>query len=170
MSTVGELRAQRIELLQRMPVFGAIRADTLSLLLEQAHLREVPAHGWFFREGDRADSMFVLERGEVSVIRTWRGEDWVLHTLRAGDCFGEMALMDLAPRSASVRAEADCSAIEVGAGDLLQLYEHDPEQFALIQMNIGREVCRRLRATDELLFRLRIGEMPTVPMGLFRAS
>ena len=157
------LRAQRIELLQRMPVFGAIRADTLSLLLEQARLRHVDAGGWFFHEGDHADSMFVLERGEVSVIRTWHGEDWVLHKLAAGDCFGEMSLMDLAPRSASVRAEVPCSAIEIGAGDLLHLFEHDPEQFALIQMNIGREICRRLRQTDEMLFRARMGEAAQTP-------
>jgi CRP-like cAMP-binding protein len=168
--TAGALRAQRIELLQRMPVFGAIRDDTLSLLLEQARLRDVAAGGWFFREGDRADSMFVLETGEVAVIRTWHGEDWVLHKLAAGDCFGEMALMDLAPRSASVRAEAPCSAIEIGAGDLLHLYEHDPEQFALIQMNIGREVCRRLRAADDLLFRERQGGTPLAAEILFKAT
>ena len=75
-----------------------------------------------------------------------------------GDCFGEMALMDLFPRSASIRALADCTAIELTPDDLMRLYEHDLEQFTLVQMNIGREVCRRLRATDELLFRARMGD------------
>jgi CRP/FNR family cyclic AMP-dependent transcriptional regulator len=68
-----------------------------------------------------------------------------------------MALMDLQPRSASVRADTDCLAIELAAADLMRLYEHDVEQFALIQMNMGREVCRRLRYTDELLFHFRMG-------------
>jgi CRP/FNR family cyclic AMP-dependent transcriptional regulator len=94
----------------------------------------------------------------------------VLHRLAAGDCFGEMALMDLFPRSASVRAEQDCSAIELAASDLLRLFEHDAEQFALIQMNIGREISRRLRTTDELLFRASMGETDTQPAGLFRSS
>ena len=53
--------------------------------------------------------------------------------------------------------------------DLLRLYEVDVEQFALIQMNIGREVCRRLRATDELLFRVQMGEVPVGPDAFFRA-
>lgn len=151
----------RLELLQRMPIFGAIRDDALLFLLAQAREVTVAAGAHFFREGDPAQSMFVLESGKVLVFKSWQGRDFVLQHLEAGDCFGEMALMDLCPRSASVRAEADCVAIELDTGDLLRLFERDAEQFALIQMNMGREVCRRLRATDEMLFRTLMGEAPT---------
>lgn len=147
-----------IELLQRMPIFGAIREDTLSVLLQHAGAVAVPAGAYLFRETDAASSMFVLESGSVSVLKLWQGKEHLLHHLGAGDCVGEMALMDLQPRSASVRADTDCLAIELASADLMRLYEHDVEQFALIQMNIGREVCRRLRATDELLFRFRMGD------------
>jgi CRP/FNR family cyclic AMP-dependent transcriptional regulator len=147
-----------IELLQDMPVFGAIRDEALNFLLALAREIEVPAGHYFFRENDPASSMFVLEHGAAEVIKGWQGHDTVLHQLHAGDCFGEMALMDLFPRSAAVRAVEDCRAIELSASDLLRLFEHDAEQFALIQMNIGREVCRRLRATDERLFHATMGE------------
>jgi CRP/FNR family cyclic AMP-dependent transcriptional regulator len=159
----------RVEMLQRMPVFGAIREDALRLLLEHCRPVEVPAGGYFFRENDAADSMFVLEAGRASVIKSWRGREFVLHGLDAGDCFGEMALMDLFPRSASVRADEDCRAIELTNADLLHLFERDAEQFALIQMNIGREVCRRLRATDNLLFRATVGDTPAGPGTFFRS-
>jgi CRP-like cAMP-binding protein len=69
-----------------------------------------------------------------------------------------MALLDLSPRSASIRALADSSAFTVTPAALLGLFERDAVQFALIQMNIGREICRRLRLTDEMLFRARMGE------------
>ena len=151
----------RIELLQSMPVFGATREDTLQFLLSQARTVVVPAGHYFFREDDPASSMFVLEAGRAAVVKSWQGRELVLHRLDAGDCFGEMALMDLCPRSASVLAEADCRAIELTAADLFCLFERDAEQFALIQMNIGREVCRRLRTTDDLLFRATMGETPT---------
>lgn len=154
----------RLELLQRMPIFGAIRDDALLFLLAQAREVSVAAGAFFFRENDPAQSMFVLESGRVVVFKSWQGRDSVVHHLDPGDCFGEMALMDLCPRSASVRAESDCVAIEFGSGDLLRLFERDAEQFALVQMNMGREVCRRLRATDELLFRARMGEaLPRPP-------
>ena len=152
------MQPTRIELLQRMPVFGAIREDMLELLLAHAKAVAVHADAYFFREHDAASSMFVLETGRVSVIKSWQGRELVLHGLGAGDCFGEMALMDLFPRSASVRADEDCRAIELTATDLLHLFERDAEQFALIQMNIGREMCRRLRATDDLLFLALSGE------------
>ena len=157
------MQPTRIDLLQRMPVFGAIREDMLCVLLEHAHEVVVERGGFFFREHDPACSMFVLETGRVSVVKRWQDRDFVLHSLGAGDCFGEMALMDLLPRSASVRADADCRAIELTAADLLHLFERDAEQFTLIQMNIGREVCRRLRAADELLVRARMDE--GLPLG-----
>jgi CRP/FNR family cyclic AMP-dependent transcriptional regulator len=50
-----------IELLQRMPIFGAIRDDSLRVLLHQARQVAVPAGAYFFRETDAASSMFVLE-------------------------------------------------------------------------------------------------------------
>ncbi len=164
------MHAVRIEMLQRMPIFGAIRDDTLTFLLERARSVEVQAGDYFCREGDEAQTMYVLERGRAAVIKRWKGLGYVLHYLAEGDCFGEMALMDLCPRSASVRAEADCAAIELSAEHLYHLAKHDLEQFALIQMNMGREVSRRLRSTDEMLFRVRMGEALPGAGGLARAA
>lgn len=145
---------RRIELLQRMPIFGAIEARTLETLLREAAGVEVDAGDYFFREGEMADAMFVLERGLVTVVRRWEGRDYRLRELGPGDCFGEMALIDLFPRSASVVALQDCSAIRLTNSDLYRVYETSVEQFALIQMNIARELSRRLRTADERLFRL----------------
>lgn len=155
--------------LQRVPVFGALREDSLEFLLDQARELEVPAGEWFFREGDPAEAMFVLERGAVVVLKGWRGQAMELRRLEAGDCFGEMALVDLYPRSASVRALADCRALALTPAALLGLFERDAEQFALFQMNIGREICRRLRQTDEMLFRARMGE-PAAPHTVFGST
>jgi CRP-like cAMP-binding protein len=152
------MQTPRIELLQRMPIFGALRQDTLQFLLEQARSKSVAAGEYFFREKEPADSLYVLETGRAAVIKSWEDGEFVLRHLERGDCFGEMALMDFFPRSASVRAVADCTAIALAPADLYRLFERDAEQFALIQMNMGREVCRRLRESDEQLFRVRMAE------------
>jgi len=146
----------RIELLQRMPIFGGIRDDALQFLLEQAPTVVVAARQFFFREGDPPTGMFVLEQGRVAISREWRGQEVVMRYLSKGDCFGEMALMDLQSRSASVRAVDDCTAIELTPANLYRLFEMNTEQFAMIQMNMGREVCRRLRLADEVLFQARM--------------
>lgn len=147
----------RTALLQRMPIFGAIGPETLEFLVGQTRTSEIDAGACFFREGEVASHMFVLESGRVEVVRTWQGRELHLCELGVGDCFGEMALLDLWPRSASVRALEPCRAIEIAAADLFALFERDPVQFALIQMNLAREMSRRLRATDEQLFRVWVG-------------
>jgi CRP/FNR family cyclic AMP-dependent transcriptional regulator len=151
------VNAARIELLQGMPIFGALREDALECLLAGAAAVVRNAGEAYFREGDRsAQSVYVVERGGVRVQKRWQGGEWVLKELGVGDCFGEMSLLDLEPRSASVCAIADDTcAIQFGAEALHRLFSHDPEQFALLQMNIAREVCRRLRAADEMLLGVR---------------
>jgi len=148
---------QRLELLQRMPIFGAISADALEFLLQRAATVRLAAGEHFFHEGDGATGMFVLEAGHVLIARAAAGRTIVLGELGPGDCFGEMALMDMHPRSASARAVDECQAIEIRPDALYELFKHDCVQFALIQMNMGREVCRRLRATDDLLFAVSAG-------------
>lgn len=143
-----------IALLQGMPIFGALREDTLDFLLGLMRTVAVDPPGCFFREGDAATGLFVLESGTASVLKGWGGQQVLLHHLHAGDCFGEMALMDLQPRSATVRADAPCRALQLDSSDLYRLYERDLGQFTLIQMNMGREVSRRLRQLDDDLFRL----------------
>jgi CRP-like cAMP-binding protein len=139
-----------------MPIFGGIRTDVLQFLLTLCPVVFVATNEHFFHEGDQADSMFVLQTGRVAVLKSLRDQQCLLSILKEGDCFGEMAVMDLGPRSASVRALEDCTAICISAANLYQLYTLDLKQFTLIQMNMGREVCRRLREADSRLFRAKM--------------
>jgi CRP-like cAMP-binding protein len=147
----------RIELLQSMPVFGAVREETLTYLLGLSSMVSVATGGFFFREGDEAQSMFVLESGKAAVVKHWNDQQYVLSHMAKGDCFGEMSIMDMRRRSASVVAVEPCQAIELPSASLYAIYQRDVEQFALIQMNLGREVSRRLRDADERLFQEKIG-------------
>jgi CRP/FNR family cyclic AMP-dependent transcriptional regulator len=147
------MQEARIELLQRMPIFGGIKTEVLEFLLGLCPIVSMATNEFFFREHDQGDSMFVLETGKAAVMKHWAGQDYLLQTLNeGGDCFGEMAVMDHCPRSASVRAVDNCSAIRISAANLYQVYANDLKQFALIQMNMGREVSRRLREADNRLF------------------
>lgn len=142
----------RIKLLQATPVFGGVTEECLNFILERSSQMDIAEGGYFFHEDDAAASMFVLEIGVVSVIKHRRDVPIVLHQLKDGDCFGEIALMEMMPRSAAVRADTHCQAIELPVSVLLELYQTNLEQFTLIQMNLGREICRRLRYADACLF------------------
>src|SRR5262249_28317770 len=116
------MKETRIDALQRMPIFGGIRADVLEFLLDSSGTVNVSKDDYFFHENDKAESMFVLEEGEVSVLKLWGGQQYVLRRLQQGDCFGEMALMDLFPRSASILAIAPCKAIELSTASFYKIY------------------------------------------------
>jgi CRP-like cAMP-binding protein len=156
----------RLTLLTAMPVFGGLDETTLELLTALAQPITVAAGEHFFREGDQTRAMYVLESGRVEIYKTWQGASKVLRIMEAGDCFGEMALIDLFPRSASALALEDSEALQLTPEILQQVYRSDPDQFTLLQMNMGREVSRRLRHVDELLFRALMGDtLPETTVG-----
>ena len=79
----------KIRLLERMPIFGGIRTDIIELLIERVRDVSITAGDYFIREGSRGTSAFVLEEGSVSILKSWRDEDYFLHHLKSGSCFGD---------------------------------------------------------------------------------
>jgi len=138
-----------LDTLANMPVFGGVPADALSFILARTKRVQVPRGKCYFREGQLGDTMYVLLQGYVEVCRWPNGHRDVLGRLGPGDCFGEMALLDLYPRSASVEAIEDSAALGITHGLLYDLYAHSPEPFTIVMMNLARELSRRLRAADE---------------------
>ncbi len=145
---------QWCQLFRRMPVFGGVTTETLEWLLARSETINVAAGDYLFQEGEAASSFFVILEGAVSAERDWRGTPVHLHRLVAGDCVGEMALIEVQARSASVRAIDDVVTVEVTLRTLHQLYRHNLEQYAILMMNMGREVSRRLRQANDRLFEL----------------
>jgi CRP/FNR family cyclic AMP-dependent transcriptional regulator len=105
-----------------------------------APVREFKAGGIIFREGDPASEFFVIQSGKVDI----RLGNRLLGTLSDRDIFGEMALIDAAPRSATAIAATDVKIVPVGEKQFLFLVSRTP-YFAL---NIMRVLARRLRATN----------------------
>ncbi|MDM0046082.1 cyclic nucleotide-binding domain-containing protein [Variovorax dokdonensis] len=141
-----------VEHLQQMALFGGVGAGALHLLLDNARVVERQPTGFFLREGDTSGSFYVLLQGRAAVCRHWGNREVQLGVLSAGDVFGEMAPLDLRPRSASVQALEPSRAVEIGADRLLSLFESEPREFAIIQMNLARELSRRLRRIHDQLF------------------
>jgi CRP-like cAMP-binding protein len=141
-------------LLRRMPIFGGLNDSAIGFILDHSVTCSVASGDYFFREGDAARSLHVLISGSVIIEKNWNGVPVELRSLAKGDCFGEMAIIDLQARSASVRASTECQSIEITRATLHKLCQQDLEQYAILMMNMGREVSRRLRIASERLFAL----------------
>jgi CRP-like cAMP-binding protein len=143
-----------LSFLQGTPIFGGLEAEALKLVASHLLRRVLPAGSLVLSEGEAAREMYVVESGlaEVRVHRSPPDEgDVHLATLKAGDCFGEMSLLDIQSRSASVTTRAETSLLVLRYRELLVIRNADAETFTFLVMNIAREVSRRLRASQRLL-------------------
>lgn len=144
------------DLLQEVAIFGGIKMEIIRHLLENASNKALEEGDVLFQEGDDSQCMYLIEQGRIAVTKAWQSQDYLLKELSVGECIGEMALFDFSPRSATATALQPTRVIEITSQRLLEVYDRDLEQFTLIQMNLGREVTRRLRETDRCLFKQRI--------------
>ncbi len=80
-----------------------------------------------FEEGDEAIFAYVLTEGVIEIVQTTKGEQQVLGKVEKGTVFGEMAIIDGFPRSASARAAADCKVQEVGHKEFLNYISKKPD-------------------------------------------
>jgi CRP-like cAMP-binding protein len=138
--------------LSASPVFGGLTDDELAAVVPFFKEAAFPRGTVIVREGELAGEMYYILRGAVVVTtRCGTGDEEVLATLRRGDCFGEMSLIEVAPRSATVRAVEDTTALSLTARDLQALRKTHLKTFAMIVLNIAREISRRLRRADKVL-------------------
>ena len=138
--------------LRNIGLFGALSDDVLEYLAKLLTVETPPAGATLFREGEDANAMFVVINGEVEVLKkSKRSMEARVAVLGPGDWFGEMSIVDIQPRSATVRALAPSRLLRVTSADLDALYRHDLRSYAIIILNLARELSRRLRVADGIL-------------------
>ena len=138
--------------LRNIGLFGALSDDVLEYLSTLLSVETPPAGATLFREGEDANAMFVVINGEVEVLKkSKRAVEARVAVLGPGDWFGEMSIVDIQPRSATVRALAPSRLLRVTSADLDALYRHDLRSYAIIILNLARELSRRLRVADGIL-------------------
>ncbi len=137
----GPARADRPELLARVPLFAGLDAGALQQILDTAHVRQVPAGGTFFQEGDPSAGFFVLERGTIKLTQlTPEGHQVVLRLLGPGDAFGGVAAFSGGPYPVTAEAVTDAAAREWAGSVMAALLERHPR----LAINALRFVAARL--------------------------
>jgi CRP-like cAMP-binding protein len=139
--------------LREIGLFGALSDEVLERLTQMLKVERVGPGDTIFHEGDTiAREMYVVLDGEMEVSkRSRRGREMRVAILGPNDCFGEMSMIDMQARSATVRAVAPSRLLKLTSEDMDALYRADLKSYTLIVLNIARDLSRRLRVTDGIL-------------------
>ena len=143
------LRA-RVDLLRQIPVFAGLSEAALSVLAEAVDEVEYQAGEIVVREGEPGNRMFIILSGSVEVVKNLgQPRETALDVMRSRNFLGEMSIVDSVVRSASVRALENSRLFSLRGIDLYRLFKRFPEQYAIVILNIARDLARRLRTLDE---------------------
>lgn len=134
--------------LQRVALFNGISRREFGTLFQALVARQYQIGEALCREGDVGRALFILEQGEVEVTRKGpAGEAQRVALLKAGDYFGEMALIDEQPRTATVTATEEVRVYLLYKTELEKLLVDAPRIGSAIMAHLAALLALRLRAT-----------------------
>ncbi len=137
-------RARVIEALRNSVLLDVLPDDALSLLAGRTRYRTYAANELIFRREDEGATLFVLLSGRIKISALGpSGAEIILNIIEPGDVFGEMSLLDGAPRCADAVAAARSETVSLDRADFLPVLDEHPEA-ARKMMGI---LCERIRQT-----------------------
>jgi anti-anti-sigma regulatory factor len=140
--------------LDRVPLLQEFSPEQLARLQQYLKPGRWPAGGTIFRHGDPGSHMFILVRGRASANLPVDGGEIRLATFAAGAVFGELAILDRGPRSATVTADEEVRAWTLSDATFDILRTQQSDLAVLILSALGRELSGRLRQANRTIHQL----------------
>ena len=138
-------RRSPLLLLRSIPLFAGLPENQVYQIARMAGVRKVPRNTTLVRVGDKTDALYVLVSGSAKVLnRDVEGREVILTLLGAGECFGEMSLIDGSPRSADVVSCEPCELLVIAKSD----FAHALSENVDLCLNIMKSLADRLREAN----------------------
>jgi CRP/FNR family transcriptional regulator, cyclic AMP receptor protein len=139
-------RLSKAQLLKGVDLFSPLDDHQIALLAPMAHEKTYEkGEAILFEDDDSHQGFFLIYEGEVKVVLTsLDGKETILASLKEGDFFGEMALLDGEPRSATVRAVEHSRLLSIRRDDFLQFLRRYPD----VALVLLAEMSKRLRKSN----------------------
>jgi len=135
--------------IRSVPIFEQLSKKELAAVEKLVHTRTYDTNETIFSEKDPGGGMYIVMEGNVSIIKNYGGTlEKKLVTLEHGDFFGEIALLDESPRTATAVSLGDSKILGFYRTDLYELVERRPKLAIKIIVNLARVVSERLRHSN----------------------
>ena len=131
--------------LERLPMVSDFTAEQIEVLRNALEPAAWPAGAVVFRSGDPGSSLYLVTKGRASVHVRHDGGDIRLVTFAPGAVFGELALLDRGPRSATITADEDLKALGLSEASFAVLCRQHPDLAIKLLTALGRELSVRIR-------------------------
>jgi len=132
-------------MLKNIPLFASLNDQELTAIEKVAVKKTFPKNTILLSEGDSTDALYVIYEGKVKVtIDDNEGKEVILSMLGPGEYFGEMALLDDEPRSASVTTKETTQLLIISKNDFMDLFSSNP-----IAFNLLKDLIKRLREANK---------------------
>jgi CRP/FNR family cyclic AMP-dependent transcriptional regulator len=140
-----------ISILSRISLWGGLTGEQQEKIYQRLEVGTFKKGEYIFRKGDQPSHIYIVKSGKVKLLVSH--EDAVIQkeTVETGGSFGVAALMAVQTHMATALAAENTELMVLSREALLGLYHDDIKLFALLMMNIAREIARRLKMTDDIL-------------------
>jgi CRP/FNR family transcriptional regulator, cyclic AMP receptor protein len=139
----------RVLLLRNIPLFESLEEEDLAALVSKLREERKEANQTVFEQGDEGDAMYVIVEGAIDIVAGAGKQRVTLASLFKQQYFGELSLLDGAPRSAMAVAARDTVLLALERDDFVEFIKRRPEAALAIMHEIGE----RIRATNEMMTR-----------------
>jgi cyclic nucleotide-binding protein/uncharacterized protein DUF4339 len=136
--------------LRRLVLFADMADDQLEKFVGLLEKVSLPSFRTIVKKGEHGDAMFLVLVGEARVVDNIDGAEKTLHTLEAGDFFGEVSLFDEGPRTANVVTNKDSTFLKISKANFHKLVAEHPAVAAAFLTALARFMAARLRSTNKM--------------------
>lgn len=137
--------APRLRIVRQLPLFATLSRRELRVVDSLLHERRYLKGEIVFDAGEQGQALYVIVAGRVLICRQGQPDTGRIAELDAGVVFGELALLDNAPRAAQARAADDCVLASLSRADFESLLDTHAVAASKIALQLARQLGRQLR-------------------------
>jgi len=135
-----------VSLIEKVPLFAGLNPEDLEAIAAKANRQHFPKDSILVYEGQQPDSLYIIASGKCKVyVSDEEGRELTLDNLVPGHFFGELAIIDGSPRSATVEAIEKTSVLQITGREFQTYVNNSPR----VMMNLLKELAERVRGVNE---------------------
>jgi CRP-like cAMP-binding protein len=140
-----------MSILNKISIFGGLDEKQIQFILKILKQVNYKKGEYIFRQGDLPSHIYIIQKGKVRLVEDVDMTSYQIFEFGEGNCIGEASVMGSHPHTVSAIACEDSVLIVLSKEMFFHIYEHDKVIFSILILNIAREICRRLKRTDDIL-------------------